>query len=331
MKFSQYIKDKVISIFIILITCTISSLFMYIVKININSIVFVQLIFLMSIVLVFILDFFKKKQYYDEFFIDFNSLDEKSHITEIIKKPNFVEGKILYDVLKIENKYTNDIMSEYKNNFIDYQQYIETWIHEVKTPIATSKLLIENNKNITTLSIEEEIDKIDGYVEQVLYLAKSDSVEKDYHIKKVYLKNMVMNEVKKHSKEIINQNIKPVMGNLDFYVLSDAKWIEFIIGQIINNSIKYKGNNAKIEFYSEKEGNKVSLYIKDNGLGIESQDISKVFEKGFTGSNGRKGKNSTGIGLYICKKLCEKLDVDINLYSEFEKGTTIELTFTEAV
>ena len=73
------------------------------------------------------------------------------------------------------------------------------------------------------------------------------------------------------------------------------------------------------------------MYIKDNGLGIESQDISKVFEKGFTGSNGRKGKNSTGIGLYICKKLCEKLDVDINLYSEFEKGTTIELTFTEAV
>lgn len=331
MKFSQYIKDKVISIFIMLITCTISSLFMYIVKININSIVFVQLMFLMSIILVFILDFFKKKQYYDEFFTDFNSLDEKSHITEIIKKPKFIEGKILYDILKIENKYTNDIMSEYKNNFIDYQQYIETWIHEVKTPIATSKLLIENNKNIITLSIEEEIDKIDGYVEQVLYLAKSDSVEKDYHIKKVYLKNMVMNEVKKHSKEIINENIKPVMGNLDFYILSDAKWIEFIIGQIINNSIKYKRNNAKIEFYSEKEGNKVSLYIKDNGLGIQSQDISRVFEKGFTGSNGRKGKNSTGIGLYICKKLCEKLDVDINLYSEFERGTTIKLTFTEAV
>ncbi|MFQ9309405.1 MAG: ATP-binding protein [Paraclostridium sordellii] len=331
MKFSQYIKDKVISIFIILITCTISSLFMYIVKININSIVFVQLLFLMSIILVFILDFFKKKQYYDEFFTDFNSLDEKSHITEIIKKPKFIEGKILYDILKIENKYTNDIISEYKNNFIDYQQYIETWIHEVKTPIATSKLIIENNKNIVTLSIEEEIDKIDGYVEQVLYLAKSDSVEKDYHIKKVYLKNMVMNEVKKHSKEIINENIKPVMGNLDFYVLSDAKWIEFIIGQIINNSIKYKRNNAKIEFYSEKEGNKVSLYIKDNGLGIQSQDISRVFEKGFTGSNGRKGKNSTGIGLYICKKLCEKLDVDINLYSEFERGTTIKLTFTEAV
>lgn len=331
MKFSQYIKDKVISIFIILITCTISSLFMYIVKININSIVFVQLLFLMSIILVFILDFFKKKQYYDEFFTDFNSLDEKSHITEIIKKPKFIEGKILYDILKIENKYTNDIMSEYKNNFIDYQQYIETWIHEVKTPIATYKLLIENNKNIITLSIEEEIDKIDGYVEQVLYLAKSDSVEKDYHIKKVYLKSMVMNEVKKHSKEIINENIKPIIRNLDFYVLSDAKWIEFIIGQIINNSIKYKGNKAEIEFYSEKEGNKVSLYIKDNGLGIQSQDISRVFEKGFTGSNGRKGKNSTGIGLYICKKLCEKLDVDINLYSEFERGTTIKLTFTEAV
>lgn len=331
MNISQYIKDKILSIFIIVMSFIISSTFMYLAKININSIVFVQLMFLMSLTLVFILQFYKKKKYYDEFLKDFNRLDEKSHITEIVKKPKFVEGKILYDVLKLENKYTNDIISQNKNNFIDYQQYIETWIHEVKTPIATSKLLIENNKNITTLSIEEEIDKIDGYVEQVLYLAKSDSVEKDYHIKKVYLRTMVMNEIKSKSKEIINGNIKPVIGNLDYYVLADSKWIEFIIGQIINNSIKYKGDKAKIEFYSEKQGDKVSLYIKDNGVGIESQDISRVFEKGFTGNNGRKGNNSTGIGLYICKKLCEKLEVDINLYSEPGEGTTIKLTFVEAL
>ncbi|WP_052356731.1 ATP-binding protein [[Clostridium] dakarense] len=150
-------------------------------------------------------------------------------------------------------------------------------------------------------------------------------------MKKLYLKDIVMNSIKKKSKEIINEGIKPIMHDLDFYILSDAKWIEFIIGQIISNSIKYKGNKPIIEFYGEKANNKVSLYIKDNGIGIPPEDISRVFEKGFTGANGRKKySNSTGIGLYLCKKLCAKLEVDIDVLPNIIDGTIIKLTFAEA-
>lgn len=327
----NYIKDKILSIFIFFITIIISYAFMIAINLEYYSAVYIEMIFVMSFMLIFSFDFIRKKKYYDEMISLFQEIEEKSYITEIIKKPNFIEGKILYDLLKIEGKYINDINQDYNNKFIEYRRYIETWVHEIKTPIATSKLLIENNKNITTLSIEEEINKIDDYIEQVLYVSKSDTVEKDYHIKKLHIQDIVMNVMRSKSKEMINGSIRPVLHDLDFYILSDEKWIEFIIGQIISNSIKYKSDKPMIEIYSEKSSNKIDLYIKDNGIGIPMQDISRVFEKGFTGSNGRKKHSeSTGIGLYLCKKLCDKLEVGIEVMPDILEGTNVKLTFLEA-
>lgn len=327
----NYIKDKILSIFIFFITIIISYAFMIAINLEYYSAVYIEMIFVMSFMLIFFFDFIRKKKYYDEMISLFQEIEEKSYITEIIKKPNFIEGKILYDLLKVEGKYINDINQTYNNKFIEYRRYIETWVHEIKTPIATSKLLIENNKNITTLSIEEEINKIDDYIEQVLYVSKSDTVEKDYHIKKLHIQDIVMNVMRRKSKEMINESIRPVLHDLDFYILSDEKWIEFIIGQIISNSIKYKSDKPTIEIYSEKSSNKINLYIKDNGIGISMQDISRVFEKGFTGSNGRKKHSeSTGIGLYLCKKLCDKLEVGIEVMPDILEGTNIKLTFLEA-
>lgn len=327
---SQYLKGKGLSIFIIIITFIIVFIFLNLIDLNLNYIIYIEMIFAVNLITISYLDFIKKKKYFDELFQNFDNLEEKSYITEIMDKPNFIEGELLHRALTVESKYINDMNISYNNRFKEYRQYIETWVHEVKTPIATSKLLIENNKNITTLSIEEEINKIDDYIEQVLYVSKSDTVEKDYHIKKIYLKDIVMNVIKRKSKEIINESIRPIIHDLDFYILSDSKWVEFIIGQLLNNSIKYKDDKPIIEIYSEKDCNKISLYIKDNGIGIPPEDFSRVFEKGFTGSNGRKKSSSTGIGLFLCKKLCNKLEVDIEILPDTIEGTTIKLTFLEA-
>ncbi|WP_373599816.1 sensor histidine kinase [Paraclostridium bifermentans] len=330
MNIGLYLKDKLLEIFILLATILLTFMFMFIIKIEIHSIIFVEMIFILGIFIIAALDFYKRKKFYNEFLDTFSELEEKSYITEVIDKPNFTEGEIFYDALKQESKYINDTICTYNSRFKDYRQYIETWIHEVKTPIATSKLIIENNKNIVTLDIEEEIEKIDNYVEQVLYMSKIESVEKDYHVKKLSLKKLVMNSVKSKSKEIINNGIEPIIGDLDFYILSDSKWIEFIIGQVISNSIKYKSDNSQIEFWAEKAKSKINLYIKDNGVGISAKDLPNIFKKGYTGENGRLYSSSTGIGLYICKKLCEKLEVEIDAISEPNKGTTIKLTFVEA-
>ena len=217
----------------------------------------------------------------------------------------------------------------YKFAVEDYKEYIELWIHEIKIPIATSKLIIENNKNDVTKSINEEIDKMENYVEQVLFYARSNTVEKDYCVSKTSLKDIVNSAIIRNKESIVYNNIKINLRDLEKEVYTDGKWCTFIINQILQNSIKYSKDEYKeINIYAKEEKEKVELIIEDNGIGIEEKDIKKVFEKGFTGVNGRlKGKKSTGMGLYLCKKLCDKLDLGISISSKINEWTKVKIVF----
>ena len=190
-------------------------------------------------------------------------------------------------------------------------------------------MIIENNKNDVTKSIDEELDKVENYTEQALYYARSNAVEKDYIIIKANLKDIVNNAILKNKSMLLNQKISLDLENLNQEVYTDGKWATFIINQIIQNSIKYsKDNDKKLSIYSKAMSDKVILYIKDNGIGIKKGEITRVFEKGFTGENGRiTSKKSTGIGLYLCKKLCDKLGLAIELNSEKNKGTEVRIVF----
>ena len=195
-------------------------------------------------------------------------------------------------------------------------------------------MIIQNNKNEVTKSIDEELDKVENYIEQALFYARSNIVEKDYYIKKVILKDIVNESIKKNKNTLIQSNTSIKMDNLDLEVNTDSKWVTFILNQLIQNSIKYKKSQIplELEIYAKKEKEMVKLYIKDNGIGIGEGDIKRVFEKGFTGTNGRESnKKSTGIGLYLCKNLCNKLGISIKLYSnkneEKNSGTQVELIF----
>ncbi len=150
-------------------------------------------------------------------------------------------------------------------------------------------MIIENNKNQTTKSIDEELQKIENYIEQALYYARSNTVEKDYYVKKVNLKDIVNESIKKNRNVLIHEKISVNVHDLDLKVNTDNKWIVFILNQIIQNSIKYKkqDNNLEIEIYAKQGKENVILYIKDNGIGIKKGEITRVFEKGFTGTNGR--------------------------------------------
>ncbi len=191
-------------------------------------------------------------------------------------------------------------------------------------------MIIENNKNSVTKSIEEELDKIEDYTQQALFYARSNTVEKDYFIKKVLLKDIVNNCIKKNKNIFIEEKISLNLNDLETYVNTDSKWIIFILNQIIQNSIKYKkqDTNLEIEIYSKIAKENVILYIEDNGIGIKKEELTRVFEKGFTGTNGRlSNKKSTGIGLYLCKKLCDKLSIGLDLNSIQNEGTQVRLIF----
>ena len=223
-------------------------------------------------------------------------------------------------------------VNTYKRLQEDYKEYIELWIHEIKIPIATSKLIIENNKNEITKSIDEELDEIENYTEQALFYARSNTVNKDYIITKSNLQEIVNGAILKNKGALLSSKTSIELHDLEREVYTDSKWAVFIINQIIQNAIKYsKIQDRKIEIYAISKRENVVLYIKDNGIGIKKGEITRVFEKGFTGENGRTiNKKSTGIGLYLCKKLCNKLGLGIELNSEKDIGTEVRIIFPKS-
>lgn len=330
MIFRDFLKDKILQISLMIFGIITIEIFMAIypfgtfIKIYIPIVVF--LIYLITIVIEYVV----KKKYYENILNILNQLEDKYLIAEMIKKPSFLEGKMLKEIVEEIDKSMLEHVNQYKYLQEDYKEYIELWIHEIKIPIAASKMVMENNKSEVTRSIAEELEKVENYIEQVLFYARSNTVEKDYYIKNSNLKDIINESIKKNKTLLIQNKIVINTHDLDSKVNTDSKWVGFIVNQIIQNSIKYrrKEENSEIEIYSKvgKENN--ILYIKDNGIGIKKGEITRVFEKGFTGTNGRlSNKKSTGIGLYLCKKLCEKLAIAIELNSVQDEGTEVKLVF----
>lgn len=329
MDFKLFFKEKVITILLLLFGIITIEIFLMAYNVGMFIKIYIPLIIMGLYMISIIIEYFKRKKFYDNLLKILEELDEKYLITEIIKTPNFLEGQIFKNSLEQIEKSMLENVNKYKYMTEDYKEYIELWIHEIKIPIATSKMVIENNKNAITKSIDEELDKVENYIEQALFYARSNTVEKDYYIRKVVLKEIVNESIKKNKSSLIQEKISIDIHDLEIEVNTDNKWIVFILNQIIQNSIKYrKKENSVIEIYANQGKENVILYIKDNGIGIKQGEITRVFEKGFTGTNGRlSNKKSTGIGLYLCKKLCNKLGIGIELNSVQNEGTEVKLVF----
>ena len=329
MRFKDFIKDKILLIAVMVLAIISIEILLMAYHISIIAKLYTAVIILVVLSISIFIEYKTKQSFYNSLKNNLEELEEKYLISEIIKAPDFVEGKILKEVMQEAGKSMLENVNNYKNLQEDYKEYIELWIHEVKIPIAASKMIIENNKTNVTKSIEEELDKVENYTEQALFYARSNAVEKDYVITKTNLKEIVNGAILKNKTTLLNEKIALDLKNLEQEVYTDSKWATFIVNQIIQNSIKYsRKDDKKIEIYAEPKSDKVILYIKDNGIGIKKGEITRVFEKGFTGENGRLiGKKSTGIGLYLCKKLCDKLGLGIELNSERDKGTEVRIIF----
>lgn len=331
MKLMDFLKDKISIIIIELIMMVLIFLVLNVYQSQFLLNIFIVLIIFIGIVITLLLEFTKKANFYNSFEKILLNLDKKYLIVEMLNKANFIESDLLIDYLYEINKSYIEEINKYKYTSEEFKEYIELWCHEIKMPIATSKLILENNQNKKNKSMLEELDKIENYVEQVLYFTRSEIVEKDYMISKLDLKLVIDNIIKKNKNYFIEKKIKIETLDKSIYIESDAKWLEFIINQIITNSIKYtKEDNPKITIICEENKNNTILKIEDNGIGIKKEEISKVFNKGFTGSNGRMKYNSTGIGLYLCHKLCDKLNHKIYLNSDLNERTVVSIVFPKS-
>lgn len=235
--------------------------------------IYIPIVILGAYFIGILVEYYSKKKFYEKFLNILDELEEKYLINELIEGPNFIEGQILKKSLNEIDKSMIENINKYKYFQEEYKEYIELWIHEIKLPIAASKMVIENNKNEITKSINEELDRVENYIEQALFYARSNTVEKDYYIRKSNLKEMVNESIKKNKNSLIQEKVSLNLHDLDEEVNTDAKWIIFILNQIIQNSVKYmdKDREKEIEIYSEVRKESITLHIKDNGIGIKER------------------------------------------------------------
>lgn len=329
MRIKQYILSKIPYLIINLIIYLLLIILLMVADTPKIILFLIFMIWFVPLIVYMILEYIKEKRFYIDIVNITKNIDKKYLLPEVIKKPNYYEGEIFYNVLKEANRNMHEEVNFYKHLQSEYKDYVETWVHEIKTPIASAKLILENSCIKEKTALIDEISKIDQYITQALYYSRSTDVSNDYIVREFNLKNIINECIRDNRRDFINKKIAANIGNIDINVISDAKWIKFIINQIIINSIKYsKKENGYINIYLlEKDSNRFSLVIEDNGIGIPKSDINRVFDKGFTGENGRIYGKSTGIGLYLCKKLCTKLNLEINLKSEVNSGTTVIINF----
>lgn len=276
--------------------------------------------------------YFRKQQKRIQYLLEtMETLDKKYLIAEIADRPETELEKIYFRLLKTALKSMTDEVAEIRRLNVEYKDFIEQWIHEIKVPITGIQLLCENNKTEIMRKIITQTELMEQSIERVLFYARLGSVEKDYLIKEISLKQCVLEVLSRNKQFLIHNRVCVHTNSISDFVYSDSKWLGFIINQIIFNSIKYCSDKPPvIQIKSKDMGDYVTLSITDNGIGIKPSEVNRVFDKGFVGSNGRMRKKSTGIGLYLCDQLCLKLGIGIDIESKAECYTTVLLHFPKS-
>ncbi|MEI5994706.1 two-component system sensor histidine kinase SapS [Candidatus Enterococcus mansonii] len=263
------------------------------------------------------------------------SLDITEHppsLQDYLGEASKTEEKLVQDYINGLLVEHQQVMQQAINNQQDQKDYIDSWVHEIKVPLAAVNLILQSIEDDIPEKkyylVENELSKIDEYVEQVLYYARLDSFSRDYLIQEYSLKEIVQSVIRTQGSYFIQKNLHFSIEGEDQLVLTDAKWVAFIFKQLVSNAIKYTsaGGSITVTFSRTKEG--AWLFLKDTGLGIPKEDQRRIFDKGFTGENGRTSEqHSTGLGLYLAKSLADKLGHQLTVESVEGEGTTMKLLF----
>ena len=205
--------------------------------------------------------------------------------------------------------------------FDDMVEYYTLWAHQIKTPIAAMRLTLQNEDTQLSRRLTAELGRIERYVEMVLAYLRLDSTTNDYVLREYDLDTIVKGSVKKFSREFIERHLSLELDHLEARVLTDEKWLSFVLEQLISNALKYTPEGT-ISICLEEPA---VLCIKDTGIGIDPSDLPRIFERGYTGNNGRTDKRASGLGLYLCGRVCKKLGHTLKVESEPGKGTVVKL------
>ncbi|MFJ7737692.1 sensor histidine kinase [Lysinibacillus sp. NPDC097287] len=332
MTFIHYLKDKRFFLTLYVILMLFVSLIMIVNddwELASQNLLYTHIFCFFFVSLYVIIGYYYRRSFYLQLQNLIDSKQEDFHIA--MPEPQSYEQALYIQLIQKVHAHHAEQLQKLVLEKRDHQDFIMSWIHEVKLPIAASHLVMENSAGKTTDflvdKLEDELTKIDNYVEQALYYSRIDSFSKDYFITDVSVQSIIKNSVKKYAKHFITKRIRFHMDEGEHFVQSDSKWLAFIINQIITNALKYTNEGGGIYVVIEEDSNEKRVIIHDTGVGIKKEDLYRVFERGFTGTNGRTHMKSTGMGLYLAKQMALKLGHDISIQSQEGMYTKVIIHF----
>lgn len=321
----SYLKKKIPDIIIHLIFILVISIIILSYNIPLIIIYFLITIYAIIFSLYYYVDYRRIMSKFENYNKLIEDLDKKYLFSELLPREEFEEEKWYQILSKMSKSMLEEVNLERKGKEI-YRDYIEIMIHEIKNPLATINLICDNDKGETSRKIILQTEQISNLIEQALYLAKLENMEKDYFIKEISLEELVNSAIMQNKGALLENGFSVETLDLEYSVYTDEKWAVFIINQLISNSIKYRKEKPKIIVRGKSLESGIELSIEDNGIGFNKYEVGRVFEKGFTGEKSHN-LNSTGMGLYITYMLCKRLNIFISIDSSKKGGAKIDLIF----
>lgn len=337
----KYLKNRTIFFLALILSSTLIGFMLKGVGLNAFAIAYCILVLWVVGAAALLADYFHRRWFYQQLAENLAATDKESYLVPtMLDTPSTLEEKLFKDALSSMSKSMMDQLADEHMRSKEYREYIEMWVHEIKTPIAAAHLVAQNNPSLPMDDVQTQLTKIETLVEQALFYARSASVDRDFSIRDVNLQSIVKDALKNNARVFIDAGVSPHFDDLAHVVKADPKWLEFILRQLLINAAKYSNpelapgeKNVWISasVSEPREGTtSTTLFIKDNGIGIPEEDLSRIFDKGFTGQNGRKYAKSTGMGLYLCYELCKKMDLKLAVSSTIGKGSTFSITFNQS-
>ena len=327
MTLREFLSDRLKRIALQAICAGLATLFLFATGTQPGVLVILLIVFLLVFLTVNMLDFFQQRARLLEWKSILDGLDRKYLFTECVPQPKGLFERRLFDLTRLAGRDMTGAVSDAKASQREYREYVERWVHEIKAPLTAARLICRELDGDTRRKLTAELSQIEAHVERALFYARAENPEQDCLFRQIELEKIAVQAIENHRSLLIRNGIRVEMENMNCAVYTDEKWAVFILGQLLQNAVRYRGSEPVITLSAKLLGRQAQLIVHDNGIGIPAHELPRVFERGFTGSNGRIRGGSTGIGLYLCRKLAVFLELELRMDSQEGAGTTVTLTF----
>ena len=323
----EFLSDRAGRIALQLIVAGLTALFLLATGTQPGILIILLIALLLVFLIVNMLDFFRQRTRLLELETILKGLDRKYLFAECIPPPKGLYEQRIFDLTRRAGRAMTGAVSDAQARQREYREYVERWGHEIKAPITAARLVCRELDGETRRKLTAELAQIEAHIERALFYARADSPEQDCLFRQIDLEKIVSQAIENHRSLLIQSGIRVETEGLHHTVYTDEKWVIFILGQLLQNAARYRGAEPVITLFTRPLGKQIQLVIQDNGIGIPAHELPRVFDRGFTGSNGRARGGSTGMGLYLCRKLAGSLALGLDLTSEKGNGTAVTLTF----